>query len=44
MDNKEKDSLAEVLKVLIETANVSSITIRLKPATTGKEPKSTESK
>lgn len=44
MDDKEKDSLAEVLKVLIETANVSSITIRLKPAATDKEPKPTESK
>ena len=39
MDDKEKDSLVEVLKVLIDTANVSSITIRLKP-TTAKEPKS----
>lgn len=38
MDDKEKDSLVEVLKVLIDTANVSSITIRLKPTAT-KEPK-----
>lgn len=43
MDNKEKDSLIEVLKVLIETANVASITIRLKPTAT-KEPKPTAEK
>lgn len=43
MDDKEKDSLTEVLKVLIESANVASITIRLKPAqTTAKEPKPTD--
>lgn len=46
MDEKEKnekDSLIEVLKVLIETANVASITIRLKPTAT-KEPKPTDEK
>lgn len=41
MEDKEKDSLIDVLKVLIETANVSSITIRLKPTTT-KESKDTD--
>ncbi len=41
MGDKEKDSLIEVLKVLIETANVASITIRLKPTTATKEPKQT---
>lgn len=43
MADKEKDSLIEVLKVLIETANVSSITIRLKPTKTEtKESKPTD--
>lgn len=42
MNDKEKDSLVEVLKVLIDTANVSSITIRLKPTKEAKEPKPTE--
>lgn len=39
MDDKKESSLAEVLKVLIETANVSSITIRLKPSTNANEQK-----
>lgn len=43
MADNEKGSLIEVLKVLIDTANVSSITIRLKPTTT-KEPKPTDKK
>lgn len=43
MGDNEKSSLIEVLKVLIDTANVSSITIRLKPTTT-KEPKPTDKK
>nr|DAH30490.1 MAG TPA: hypothetical protein [Caudoviricetes sp.] len=38
MSDNEKDSLIEVLKVLIETTDVASITIRLKPTAT-KEPK-----
>lgn len=42
MSDKEKDSLVEVLKVLIDTANVSSITIRLKPTKEAKEPKPTD--
>lgn len=42
MDDKEKDSLAEVLKSLLELTNVSSITIRLKPKDKAKEPESTE--
>ena len=42
MDDKEKDSLAEVLKSLLELTNVSSITIRLKPQDKAKEPGSTE--
>ena len=34
MSDKEKDSLVEVLKVLIDSANVPSITIGLKPTST----------
>nr|DAH53925.1 MAG TPA: hypothetical protein [Caudoviricetes sp.] len=42
MTENEKDSLQEILKVLVENANVSSITIRLKPKTS-KESKQTDS-